>query len=108
MEKLKAPINSNLHACRRKGKSQTNTQDMIFTGSEFLPLIEFCKIKPAIIQSIDHQSVFLKYRPGLSERRNGYRKININLVSYKERQERIKYLIDKCMFKKDTLDCRLF
>lgn len=65
---------------RRKDKSQASRLDMIFIGSEFLPLIEWCKIKPAVIQSTDHQNVFLKFKPGLSERGNGYWKINNSVL----------------------------
>ena len=92
---------------RRKDKSQASRLDMIFIGSEFLPLIEWCKIKPAVIQSTDHQSVFLKFKPWLSERGNGYWKINNSVLQNKDYQECIKCLIDKYTFKKDSIDCRL-
>ena len=55
-------IYNNIHG--EEKMSQTSRIDLI--------LVEFCKIKPAVIQSTDHQSVFLKFNPGLTEKGNEY------------------------------------
>jgi exonuclease III len=51
--------NIQLYTWRRKDRSQASRIDLILIGTDFVSLVEFCKIKPAVIQSTDHQSVFL-------------------------------------------------
>jgi exonuclease III len=49
--------------------------DMILLGKDFLSLVQNCKIKPAVIQYTDHQSVVLTFRSVVSEKGRGYWKI---------------------------------
>jgi hypothetical protein len=53
-------LNGNIQQCkwRRKDRSQANIIDLILIGTDFLNLVEFCKIKPAVIQSTYHRCVF--------------------------------------------------
>jgi exonuclease III len=44
---------------RRKDKTQSSRIDMIRLGKYFLSLVQGCKIKPAVIQYTDYQSVVL-------------------------------------------------
>jgi predicted aconitase len=64
---------------RRKDKTQASRIDMIFIGTDFCSLVETCKIKPVTIQSTDHQSVYINFIPGVSEKGRGYWKINVYL-----------------------------
>jgi hypothetical protein len=41
---------------------------MIFIGTDFCSLVETCKIKPVIMQSTDHQSVYINCIPEISEK----------------------------------------
>ena len=54
-----------------------------------------CKIKPAAIQSTVHQSVFLKFNPGLTEKGNGYWKINYSILNEEEYKKIINNLISE-------------
>lgn len=56
--------NKQQYTWRRKDKSQASRIDMILVGNDFIPFIENCQIKPAIIDWTDHQSVFVKFRTG--------------------------------------------
>jgi exonuclease III len=53
---------------RRKYKTQASRIGMILLGKYFLSLVQGCKIKPAVIQYTDHQSVGLTFRSGVSEK----------------------------------------
>jgi hypothetical protein len=53
---------------------------MIFIGTDFCCLVETCKIKPVTIQSTDHQSVYIHFIPGVSEKGRGYWKINNSIL----------------------------
>ena len=64
---------------RRKDKTQASRIDMILLGKYFLSLVQGCKIKPAVIQYTDHQSVVLTFRSGVSEKGRGYWKINTGI-----------------------------
>ena len=75
-------LNGNIqqYTWRRKDRSQASRIDLILIGTDFINLVEFCKIKPGVIQSTYHQSVFLKFNPGLTEKGNGYWKINNSVL----------------------------
>ena len=92
---------------RRKNKSQASRIDLILIGTEFKSLVESCKIKPAIIKSTDHQSVFLKFKPGLTEKGKGFWKINNSILQDKDYQEIIKNLVDNYLRQNSAIDCRL-
>lgn len=68
---------------------------MIFIRSNLFTYHRLWKVKPYVIQS----SVFLKFQPGLSDMENGYWNKNNSVSQNKNYQERIKYLIDKYVFK---------
>jgi hypothetical protein len=53
---------------------------MILLGKDFLSLVQSCKIKPAVKQYTDHQSVVLIFRSGVSEKGRGYWKINNSVI----------------------------
>jgi hypothetical protein len=54
---------------------------LTFLKKDLLSLVQNCKIKPAVIQYTDHQSVVLTFRSGVSEKGRVYWKIN-NVYSY--------------------------
>ena len=62
---------------RRKDKTQASRIDMILLGKDFLSLVQGCKIKPAVIQYTDHQSVVLAFRSGCLKREEGIGKLII-------------------------------
>lgn len=62
---------------------------------DFRMLVESCKIKPAFIQSTDHQSVFLKLGSGVQEKGRGFWKIKNSILQELEYQTLINHLIDK-------------
>ena len=82
---------------------------MIFIGTEFCSLVETCKIKPVTIQSTDHQSVYINFIPGVSEKGRGYWKINNSILQEVEYQLLINNLIDKYIYDKvnNNVDCPL-
>ena len=49
---------------------------ILLIGKYILSLVQGCKIKPAVIQYTDHQSVVLTFRLGVYEKGRGYWKIN--------------------------------
>ena len=98
-------IYNNIHG--EEKMSQTSRIDLILIGTDFVNLVEFCKIKPAVIQSTDHQSVFLKFNPGLTEKGNGYWKINNSISKEEEYKKIINNLIDRYLNTKKTIDIRL-
>ena len=53
---------------------------MIILENNFLSLVQGCKIKPAVIQYTDHQSVVLTFRLRVYEKGRGYWKINNSWV----------------------------
>ena len=82
---------------------------MIFIGTDFCSLVETCKIKPVTIQSTDHQSVYINFIPGVSEKGRGYWNINNSILQEVEYQLLINNLIDKYIYDKvnNNVDCRL-
>ena len=60
-------LNIQQYTWRRKDRSQASRIDIILIGTYFINLVAFCKIKPTVIESTDHQSVCLKFNPGLTE-----------------------------------------
>ena len=94
---------------RRKDKTQASRIDMIFIGTYFFSLVETCKIKPVTIQSTDHQSVYINFIPGVSEKGRGYWKINNSILQEVEYQLLINNLIDKYIYDKvnNNVDGRL-
>ena len=79
---------------RRKDKSQASRIDYILISKDFQSFTQACKIKPAIIQATDHQSVCLVFQPGVSERGNGFWKLNNSILKDKEYQEMINNLLE--------------
>ena len=69
---------------------------MILIGSDFIPLVECCKIKPAVIDSTDHQSVFMKFRTGASEKRRGYWKINNSILEDNDYIQLVNQEMESC------------
>lgn len=55
-------INNILHGEKRMTHKLVD-YTCLFIGSACLPLIKWCKIKPVVKQSTDHQSVLLKFKP---------------------------------------------
>lgn len=55
------------------------------------------------MQSTDHQSVFLKVNPGLTEKGNGYWKINNSVLQEEEHKKIINNFIDKHLAKRKQL-----
>jgi hypothetical protein len=53
---------------------------MIFIGTHFCSLVETCKINPVTIQSTDHQSVYINFIPGVSEKGRGV--IGKSIIQY--------------------------
>ena len=93
---------------RRKDKSQASRIDMILIGKDFIPYVECCKIKPAVINYTDHQSIFLKFKTGASEKGRGYWKINKSVLNDDVYVNTINLLIDKCFKdKQNTNDIQL-
>ena len=62
---------------RRNDKTQASRIDMILLGKDFLSLVQGYKIKPAVIQYTDHQSVVLTFRSGCLKREEGIGKLII-------------------------------
>jgi hypothetical protein len=50
---------------------------ILLIGKYFLSLVQGCKIKPAVIQYTDHQSVVLAFRSGCLKREEGIGKLII-------------------------------
>ena len=80
---------------RRKDKSQASRIDFILIGENFQSFIHECKIKPVIIQSTDHQGVFLTFQPGTAQRGRGFWKLNNSVLQDKNYREIIDNLLDK-------------
>jgi hypothetical protein len=68
---------------------------MIFIMTDLCSLVETCKDKPVTIHSTDHQSVYIHFIPGVSEKGRGYWKINNSILQEVEYQLLINYMIDK-------------
>ena len=94
---------------RRKDKTQASRIDMILLGKYFLSLVQGCKIKPAVIQYTDHQSVVLTFRSGVSEKGRGYWKINNSVIQEYDYKQLINKVIDKYLiqYHNNKIDIRL-
>ena len=94
---------------RRKDKTQASRIDMILLGKYFLSLVQGCKIKPAVIQYTDHQSVVLTFRSGVSEKGRGYLKINNSVIQEYDYKQLINKVIDKYLiqYHNNKIDIRL-
>jgi hypothetical protein len=68
---------------------------MILLGKYLLSLVQGCKIKPAVIQYTDHQSVVLTFRSGVSEKGRWYWKINKCVIQEYDYKQLIHKVIDK-------------
>ena len=94
---------------RRKDKRQASRIDMILLGKDVLSLVQSCKIKPAVIQYTDHQSVVLTFRSGVSEKGRGYWKINNSVIQEYDYKQLINKVIDKYLiqYHNNKIDIRL-
>jgi hypothetical protein len=82
---------------------------MILSGKDFLSLVQGCKIKSAVIQCTDHQSVVLTFRSGVSEKGRWYWKINKCVIQEYDYKQLIHKVIDKYLIQchNNKIDIRL-
>ena len=81
----------------------------MYLGKDFVSLVQGCKIKPAVIQNTDHQSVVLTFRSGVSEKGRGYWKINNSVIQEYDYKLLINKVIDKYLIQchNNKIDIRL-
>ena len=82
---------------------------MILSGKDFVSLVQGCKIKHAVIQYTDHQSVVLTFWTGVSEKGRGYWKINNSVIQEYDFKQLINKVIDKYLiqYHNNKIDIRL-
>ena len=88
---------------RRKDRSQSSRIDMFLIGIDFMSLVTECKIKPVVIKSTDHQSVFMKIKTCPDEKGKGYWKLNNSILENYDYATLINSLIEKYFIKKHEI-----
>ena len=82
---------------------------MILLGKDFALLAQGCKIKPAVIQYTDHQSVVLTFWSGVSEKGREHWKINNSVIQEYDYKQLINKVIGKYLIQyyNNKIDIRL-